>query len=223
MQMLDLEIAGEFIEMVAYLILIKTRMLLPAPETEGEDEEPEDPRKELALQILEYARFKEMSGRLEVMENNNYYQIPHKAPEIKIEKSPEDEVEISLESFTFYDLLTAFKIALENRPKIFQHEVVKVKVTTEEQSRFILKKLTRKGGPILFRDLMKKIEEKIVVIVTFLSLLDLMKLGFVSVNQTGPFMDFQIVPLKSNLLEEFEKIQRLRVGEKNGEFSETQN
>lgn len=223
MHMLDLEIAGEFIDMVAYLILIKTRMLLPQEDLEDEESEMEDPRKELALQLIEYARYKDVTSYFGMMENNNYYQVPHYAPEIKVEKSVEEEIGISLDTITFFDLLTAFKIALKNRPKIVQHEIVKIKVTTDQQSRYILKKLEQKKGPIFFADALKTIKEKIVIIVTFLSILDLVKLGLITVNQTEPYNDFQIVPMKENLLQEYEKIQEVRLGVKNGNSIETEN
>ncbi|GAB4173155.1 MAG: segregation/condensation protein A [Calditrichia bacterium] len=216
MQMLDLEIAGEFIEMVAYLILIKTRMLLPSEQMEDEEGEPEDPRKELALQLLEYARFKDVSNHFEVYENNNYYQLPHIPPDIKIEADPDKDVEISLHSITFFDLLTAFQSALKNKPVMVQHEITKIKVTTEEQSRYILKKLHRKKGPILFKELFQHKPEKIVLIVTFLSILDLMRLNLISVNQTQPYHDFQIVPQTESPLEKYEEILKQRIGERDG-------
>jgi len=214
MQMLDLEVAGEFIEMVAILMLIKARTLIPHDEDE-EDEDYEDPRRELALQLLEYARFKDVSVELDYHENKNRLEIPHEAIEVKIDRDSEKETEEYLDNVTLFDLLTAFKRAMDNIPKDVVHEVKKIKVTTDMQSRFLLNKL-KSGKPLFFNELFKKVSEKIVVIVTFMSILDLMRMQLVTVNQANPYHDFQIQPLKTELLQEYEKIQLIRLGKENG-------
>lgn len=221
MQLLDLEVAGEFIEMVAELILIKTRMLLPQEPGENE-EEAEDPVKNLAIRILEYARFKDASFSLEQLESLNYYQIPHSPPDITIEKTG-DDLEVSLAAITFFDLLTAFKTVLQNRPRIIQHEVETIKVTTESQSRYLLRLLEKRKSPVFFGEILKQVKGKVVLIVTFLSILDLMKVGLISVVQTSNFHDFQIVPLKEQLVEEFEKLHQQRMGAGNVNSPEEQN
>ncbi|MCK5076677.1 MAG: segregation/condensation protein A [Calditrichia bacterium] len=214
MQMLDLEIAGEFVEMVAILMLIKTRTLIPA-ENDEDDEDYEDPRKELALQLLEYARFKDVSYEMEYHENKNRLEIPHEAVEIQIEKDEVKETEEFLDNVTLFDLLTAFKQALDNMPKEIIHEVKKIKVTTDMQSRFVLNKLLQ-GKPLFFKELFTKAAGKMVVIVTFMSILDLMRMELVTVNQANPYNDFQLQPLKDDLIQEYEKIQQIRLGKENG-------
>ena len=67
MQMLDLEIAGEFLVMAATLMQIKNKMLLPPEETEDDQEEQEDPREELVRRLLEYRKFKEAADKLKEM------------------------------------------------------------------------------------------------------------------------------------------------------------
>ena len=68
MQLLDLDIAGEFLLMAATLMYIKSRMLLPPEEQEELEEAEGDPRAELVQKLLEYQRFKQAAGRLENME-----------------------------------------------------------------------------------------------------------------------------------------------------------
>ncbi len=216
MQMLDLEIAGEFIEMVAILMLIKTRTLIPVESDEEGDEELEDPRREFALKLLEYARFKDIAADFDFMENNNRMEIPHQELELKIEKKPETEFEEYLDNVTLFDLLTAFKHAMNNMPKEVVHEVKKIKVNTEMQSLFLLDKL-KNGRPVFFKEIFEKFTEKIVVIVTFMSILDLMRMKLITVNQTDIYANFQIVPLKDNLIEEYNKIHEIRLGTTDGQ------
>jgi segregation and condensation protein A len=189
MQILDLEIAGEFIEMVATLMSIKARMLLPRP-VFGDDEEPEDPRTELVQRLLEYKKYKEAASEMYEYEESRrklyarkYFPPQNNVPEV----SPEEY----LEHVTLFDLLLAFKKALDNMPKVTYHEVKKIEVTIEEQSDFILKNLQSKPM-VLFSQLVKNIKERIVIIVTFLALLDLIKMQKIAVYQARIFEDIEI-------------------------------
>jgi segregation and condensation protein A len=193
MKMLDLEIAGEFIEMVATLILIKTRMLLPNPIEDGA-EEIEDPRLQLTLQLLEYRRFKESAEHLQQLEETRRQYFPrrsrekHRMPEKTTE---EEDFEIDA---TLFDLLTAFKRALDNMPKVTVHQVRPIRVTIEDQIKYIIDLLEGKNH-LLFFDLMKTLTEKIQVVVTFMAILDLMRINMITVKQAEPFEDIRLVPL----------------------------
>jgi segregation and condensation protein A len=193
MQMLDLEIAGEFIEMVATLILIKTRMLLPNLVEDG-SEEIEDPRLQLTLQLLEYRRFKESAEHLQKLEENRRQYFPRRSKEkrrIIGKAGEEDDFEIDA---TLYDLLTAFKKALDNMPKITVHQVKTIRVTIEDQVNYIIDRLEGKNH-ILFFDVVKGLTEKIQVVVTFMAILDLMKINLITAKQVEPFEDIRLVPL----------------------------
>jgi len=193
MKILDLEIAGEFIEMVAVLMNIKAKMLLPKPVL-GDDEEAEDPRTELVERLLEYKKFKEAAEDIRVYENRRRRLFSRKYfPPIK------DRIEVSQEEYlqdvTLFDLLLAFKKALNNMPKVTYHEVKKIEVTVEEQSHFIMSKFTEKKM-LLFSELVKQFKDRIVIIVTFLALLDLIRLKRVNVKQYQNFEDIQISTLE---------------------------
>lgn len=189
MKMLDLEVAGEFIEMVAILMSIKARMLLPKP-VFGDDDSVEDPRTELVERLLEYKKFKEAASEMSVFEEQHRKLYSRKfflkSKDVK-EITPEEY----LENVSLFDLLIAFKKALDNMPKVTYHEVKKIEITIEEQTEYILNILSN-DPVILFSELIKKFKEKIIIIVTFLALLDLIKLRKIGVAQTGVFEDFQI-------------------------------
>jgi len=189
MKILDLEIAGEFIEMVAILMNIKARMLLPKPVL-GDDDEAEDPRTELVERLLEYKKFKEAAEDIRVYEDRRRNLFSRKYfPQVK--EKQEISHEEYLQDVTLFDLLLAFKKALDNMPKVTYHEVKKIEVTIEEQSQFIL---TKFGDTkmILFSELVKNIKDRIIIIVTFLALLDLIRSKRVSVQQYRVFEDIQI-------------------------------
>jgi segregation and condensation protein A len=189
MKILDLDVAGDFIEMCAILMSIKARYLLPKPESEG-DEEAEDPRQELVERLIEYKRYKEVSMEMEEREEKRsrlfgreYFNFVPKTEEISNEEY--------LDKVTLFDLVLAFRKAMDNMPKVHVHEVQMIKVTVEEQSEIILNKL-RGNEMILFQDLMRELKEKIIIIVTFIALLDLIKNGLVEVSQSAVYDDIRI-------------------------------
>jgi len=190
MRMLDLNVAGDFIEMVAILMHIKARMLLPKLTIDGE-EEPDDPRTELVQRLLEYKRFKDVSYELKEKEEVRRKYFPRRDFNfIKLE-SKEPSTEEYLEKVTLFDLIIAFKRALDNMPKITHHQVQRIDVTVEQQTEFLLNELKSKKM-ILFQDLMKQFKQKIVLIVTFIALLELVRKGQVEVRQTDIHDDIRI-------------------------------
>lgn len=189
MKILDLDVAGDFIEMAATLMNIKSRMLLPRPAGVSE-EEYEDPRTELVARLLEYKRFKEAAGQLDIMEDNRRKVFPRRFFNY-INRGEEKEEDPALDDVTLFDLMVAFRKALDNMPRVVYHEVKKIEVTVEEQSAYILKKLQEKKV-LLFQELMAELKVKIVLIVTFVALLELCRSGKVVVRQSGVFDDIRI-------------------------------
>ncbi len=191
MRILDLNVAGDFIEMVAILMHIKARMLLPKTPLDNE-EEAADPRTELVERLLEYKRFKEASYELQYLESDRrrlYKRQDFKFIQTASESEPTTEE--FLEKVTLFDLLIAFKRALESMPKVTYHEVQRIDVTVEEQTDYLLRVLHEKKM-ILFQDLMKRFKKKIVLIVTFVALLELVRKGIISVKQSDVFDDIRI-------------------------------
>ena len=189
LKMLDLEVAGEFIEMVAILMNIKARMLLPRP-LGMSDDEYEDPRTELVERLIEYQRFKEVAEDMHEIEakqrkifGRKYFQ--------KIESQNEDTDETYLSDVTLFDLLLAFKKALDNMPKVTYHEVKMIDVTIEQQTEYILQKISDQTM-ILFSELINEIKEKIVIVVTFLALLEMIRTKKIVVRQSSAFEDIRI-------------------------------
>ncbi|MBN2367118.1 MAG: segregation/condensation protein A [Calditrichaeota bacterium] len=193
MQLLDLDIAGEFIEMVATLMLIKVRMLLPHPETEDE-EEIMDPRAQLVAQLLEYKQFKEASFTLGEMESRQRKYFSREIPNSFLHELNRDK-DSELEDVSLFDLLVAFKQALDNMPKVTIHQVKIIKITIEDQVRHIFNTFGNRPY-VLFREITTSLSQKIEVIVTFMAILDLIQLSFISAKQSEPFTEIRLVALQ---------------------------
>ncbi len=188
MKQLDLEVAGEFLLMAATLMQIKVRMLLPKEvNNKGEGI---DPRTDLVNALLEYKRYKEMSEEFAYMEANQrkiYSRSYFKADK----KEKVENVEKLLKNITIYDLLKAFKKVLIDRQNEPVHEIEKFNVTIDEQIDFILGRIS-KSDYVHFLDLVAGMRQKLRIIVTFIALLELIKLGAVGIEETPNFNDFMI-------------------------------
>lgn len=193
LQLLDLNVAGDFIEMAAILMHIKARLLLPKMEVEGE--EPDDPRMELVERLLEYKRFKEASYELDDLEETRRKVYKRKYFDYLTLKEEVSDEEF-LDQITLFDLMIAFRKAMDNMPKVTYHEVRKIDVTVEQQAEFILNKL-KASEVVLFQDMMREIKEKIVLIVTFVSLLELVRDKKIIVRQSKVFDDIRIKTRKA--------------------------
>ena len=188
-KILDLEMAGDFIIMAATLIRIKVKMLLPRPELDEDEEEIIDPRMELVTRILEYKRFKEVAHKLQDLENGQLKVFPRIYLQFT-EEEVEDEIAFS-EDVNLFSLIQAFKRALDNIPKDTYHEIKDIEINTEEQIDYILNTLNNQKQ-FSFYDLISQFQEKIIMIVTFIALLELIRRGQVVVKQATPFGEIWI-------------------------------
>ncbi|HEY9166819.1 MAG TPA: segregation/condensation protein A [Candidatus Kryptonia bacterium] len=189
LQLLDLEVAGDFIVMAATLMQIKVRMLLP--HEEGiEDLVEDDPRRELADRLAEYARFKEGARNFGVLEEAGgrlFYRTYFRQDE-RQHSSPEDE---QLKNATLIDLVTAFKRAMDKFESTPFHSIQRLSVTIDEQIEFLVDSL-KDRATIHFLELAAQIHERITLVVTFIALLELIKRNVLRVQTSGAFNDFII-------------------------------
>ncbi|MGA7837902.1 MAG: segregation/condensation protein A [Ignavibacteriaceae bacterium] len=190
-QMLDLETAGDFILMASTLMHIKVRMLLPR-EVDEKGEEI-DPRAELIAALLEYKRYKEMSEELSFLESNQRkLSFRGNFDEDEVETPP--DYEILLKNVTLYDLAKAFKKAIDNLKPQPVHEVVRINISVDEQIEHIYNKLNE-NGQIHFLSLIDNMREKIRIVITFIALLELVKMEKIGIKETPDFNEFIIYKL----------------------------
>jgi segregation and condensation protein A len=190
MKELDLEVAGEFILMAATLIQIKVKMLLPHDPTVSDEEEP-DPRSDLVRQLLEYKRFKEVADSLTDIEDRQRRLFPRSYFDWQ-KKFRREEQEVILKEVSLFDLLTAFKSVIDNMPQEVYHEVGEIGPTVEEQIVFLEVQL-QKNEQISFLDLMKRLKNKVTVVVTFMAILEMIRTRKIMVRQNEIFSDIWIM------------------------------
>lgn len=195
MQLLDLNIAGEFLVMAATLMQIKSKMLLPAEATQQQEEEV-DPRAELVRRLLEYEKFKGIAENLRQREVNQ--QEVFKRPKVQIEKEIPKETEVYFEAGLF-DLISAFSKALEEVPQELFYEVIKDEFTIEEKIHQILHSLLVTPSLKLL-GLFTQAKNKLEIIVTFLSILELIRLKEIIARQKELFGEIEIIRNQNNIL-----------------------
>jgi segregation and condensation protein A len=196
MQMLDLNVAGEFLVMAATLMQIKSKMLLPAEEGVTSEEEKDDPREELVKRLLEYERFKEIAGQLREKETSQ--REVFKRPKTEVEKNQDKNKEVYFEA-SIFDLINAFSQALKDVPKEVFYEVVKDKFTVEEATHNILHLLLVKPQ-VKLSELFGRAKNKLEIIVMFLAVLELIKVKEITARQSELFQEIEIVRNKENII-----------------------
>ncbi len=178
---LDLEIAGEFLVMAATLVHIKSRMLLP-PTEEEKDEPDEDPRAELVRRLLEFKSYQESSLSLRKREDiwkNVFHRKMTDAAEIESEPEP------MLFEANVFDLITAFQKLLNKAPEQVM-EITREVLTVTDRMNYIVEQIEKEDG-IKFETLFEQGFSRVMLIVTFLALLELVKLGLGKIYQEKAF------------------------------------
>lgn len=193
----DLNIVSEFLVMAATLIDIKSRMLLPAPEKEEEEEG--DPRAELVQQLLEYKMYKCMAYELrdrQIDAERVLFKEPTIPPEVAEYEEPIDVQEL-VSDVTLAKLNEIFKsIMRKQEDKIDPVRSKFGKIEKEEVSladkMAYLENYCMTHSRFSFRNLLETQASKMEVIVTFLAILELMKIGKIFISQDHTFDDIRI-------------------------------
>ena len=187
-KMLDLEVAGDFILMASTLMHIKVRMLLPR-EVDEKGEEI-DPRAELVAALLEYKRYKEMSEELSFFESNQR-KVSFRGNFSVDPKEAYSEYEVLLKDVRIYDLAKTFKQIIDGIKEQPLHEIAKINVTIDEQIEHILS-LVEEKTEITFLELVQGMNEKIRIVVTFIALLELTKMGRIGIRTSKDYNNFKL-------------------------------
>jgi segregation and condensation protein A len=176
MQELQLEVAGEFFVMAATLMRIKAQMLLPRRPDEEEDE---DPRDELVRNLLEYRKYKEAAGIFAGFEQDRRRVFTRPTP-----AQPDEPVDAPVIEVTVFDLMDAFRKVMEELRRQISYRVEREPVTIEEKVEAVRRKLAS-GSEVLFTELFSNATTRFEIIVTFLAILELSRLGELSARQVS--------------------------------------
>ena len=199
---LDVSIAGEFLFMASLLLRIKTQMLLPR-QVDEESLDIDDPRIDLVAQLLEYKKYKNIANKLKNLHFENKDTFFRSSTKVVYDQSP--DISDFLQEVTLYEISKIFKEAIENAPTQDSFEIYRETVSLKDQKEFILKGLkTNKISSL--KKLVKKLETKIEIIVTFLALLEMIKQSEIICLQKENFKDIEI---KLIVAEAWPKIKKL--------------
>lgn len=203
----DLNVVSEFLVMAATLLDIKSRMLLPAQETEEGEEE--DPRAELVKRLLEYKMYKYMAFELKDREldaEKVFYKAPTIPKEVARYEPPVD-LDKLLDGLTLAKLQSIFEAVMKRQedkvdPIRSRFGTIKREPVSLEQKITSVMDYARKHRKFSFRSMLERQGDKLEIVVTFLAVLELMKLGKIHLTQEHLFDDMEIETLEAEGEEE---------------------
>ena len=190
----DLNVVSEFLVMAATLLDIKSKMLLPAP-----PEEEEEPRAELVQQLLEYKMYKCISYELkdrQVDAQKVMFKVPTVPPEVAAYEEPVDLDELVGDT-TLAKLNDIFKSIMQKKqdridPVRSKFGRIEKEQVSLEDTMHTLEEYARTHRSFSFKNLLESKSGKMEIIVNFLAILELMKLGKISISQEHIFDDIRI-------------------------------
>src|ERR1700722_19294892 len=187
-KVLDLDLAGEFVVMAANLIYIKSRALLPASVQPPEEEaEEEDPRWDLIRQLVEYKKFKDAAAQLSQREREQSNLFARMAD------SSEAASERPLGDVSVFDLINAFNNVLKRLASKSEdlREIFEENFTVSDKIDFIMK-MTASGVPLKFTEIFASVASRTEIVVTFLALLELIRLKQLKAVQPETFGEIEL-------------------------------
>ena len=185
---LDVSIAGEFLFMASMLLRIKTQMLLPR-QINDESLDIEDPRIDLVAQLLEYKKYKSIANKLKNLHFENKDSFFRNSSKVVYDQSP--DASDFLNEVTLYDISKIFKDAVNNAPTQDSFEIYRETVSLKDQQDFILQQFNN-DKILSLKNLVKKLETKLEIVVTFLALLEMIKRSEIICSQKENFEDIEI-------------------------------
>ncbi|MEC9376757.1 MAG: segregation/condensation protein A [Candidatus Neomarinimicrobiota bacterium] len=187
---LNMVVAGDFIVMASTLMRVKAKMMIPRPEF---DEEGDiiDPRTELIMQLIEYKRYRDAAEIMDALSKDRSHEI-HRQFEQEIPRIEGEELGVLLQDVTLFDLARVFKDAMENRPVFSQFELAREPIKLEQQKEVIFKYFDG-DGRLKFSTLLKKLNTRMEIIVTFLAILDMIREGISTLEQSEIFGEILLV------------------------------
>ena len=185
---INISLAGDFIHMAATLMRIKSKMMIPATAKE-DHEDIDDPRLPLLRQLLEYQKFREAAQSLNSLaEVRSRYFARGKFKNIPL---IEEDPSVFVRDVSIFDIAKYFKTAMDSRPVISQYELQREQISMEDQKAKLFAYVDGDGS-LMFSSLMKRLNNKIEIIITFLAILDLIRESKILVIQNKLFSDLEI-------------------------------
>ncbi len=196
MKLIDLEAIGDFLVMAATLIQIKAKMLLP-PDPQEQQEEELDPRDELVRRLLEYKQFKEVAENLKEKELHRQDLFSRVVDEALRKELTEDAKEVFFE-VSLFDLINAFTQSLRRTPEETIYELTHEEHTVEQKVHGILHLFVNRDQ-VLLSEIISQAKSKLEIVVTFIAVLELVRLKEIVVRQNNSFEEIEMERNKDNI------------------------
>lgn len=193
-KMLDLEVAGEYLVVAATLVYIKSRVILPHDQRPPEDEaEEDDPRWELVRQLVEYKKYKDAAYELQqcLARQEN---VHGRGGAFKPDVAPDGS--LPFDKVGLFDLLSVFQKVLERASKDEDlRDIFEDRFTVSDKIQFIQSHIAERSR-IIFEELFVEGASRTEIVVTFLAVLELIRLKQIGVAQESPFSPIELVKLE---------------------------
>ncbi len=188
---LNIDVAGEFVVMAANLIYLKSRSLLPVDQQLPlEDVDESDPRWDLIRQLIEYKKFKEAAAQLQVRELEQERTFARVGEGMTPETAP-----LRLGEVGIFQLINAFNNVLKRLDaKEDLREIFGENFTVSDKIEWILER-TSNGQALRFSELFAQVASRVEIVVTFLALLELIRLKQVRAVQSDVLEEIEILPV----------------------------
>ncbi|MDP4177575.1 MAG: segregation/condensation protein A [Bacillota bacterium] len=201
MEELDLEIASEFIVIAATLIEAKSKLLLPKPKQNEVAVELDDPRKEIIDRLVEYRKYKlaaEFFKQKEAEQGITFSKKPEIIEDKKIVDNNDIFKNISiLDLYNLYSSLMKKYLSKINTSNVIQNQIPLDNFKIEDKM-LLIDEIINNEGRFYFSNIIKESSSKIEVVVTFLALLELIKLKTVKIYQEDNFYEILIERIQEN-------------------------
>lgn len=189
MKNLNLDVAGEFLVMAATLLHIKSRLLLPVSGDEAIEEEEEDPRAELVRRLLEYQKYKDAAASLQGLPQLEREIFARKFPAPELEEAESTE----FEAVGLFELVEVFRSLLEQAPEPYVHQVESERLSVSDRINAILTLLGDRES-LAFMEIFSARPDRHEVVVSFLAILELVKMRLIRLLQNARFGSIWLFP-----------------------------
>ena len=186
---LNIDVAGEFVVMAANLIYLKSRSLLPVDQQPPEEDvEEDDPRWDLIRQLIEYKKFKEAAAQLQVRQLEQERIFVREPNGI----DPIAAAPLRLGEVGVFQLINAFQAVIKRvEAREDLREIFGEHYTVSDKIEWILQRMSD-GVPLRFSELFARMASRVEIVVTFLALLELVRLRQINATQASPFDEIEL-------------------------------
>ena len=183
MDMMNIDLGGEFVYMATLLMKIKAKMLLPV--SDDDDEQIEDPRTSLVQRLLEYQQYKKVSEDLQEQYESHSVHYP-RGQEMEYDKQQNDQLHEPLHNITLFTLSSIFQELINRLPDVDPYELHEEPIHLDEQIAFLIGEIDAVKR-LNFKNLIPVLKTRLRIVVTFMAILEMLRTNQVIVEQDGPF------------------------------------